>query len=116
MDGKIVNNWSLLGGRQGCEAHKRKRNRKKAFALRLCQTMGNGGQRLAMTDSQVAGRIVKSFVWRSRAPFRNRQAASSTLALGSRICWVQPDLRGREFRPFSNCATEMITLTIFATF
>src|SRR5437763_1902008 len=24
--------------------------------------------------------------------FRNRQAASSTLALGSKICWVQPDL------------------------
>ena len=39
-------------------------------------------------------------------PIRNRQAASSTLALGSKICWVQPDLRGREFRPFSNGAME----------
>jgi hypothetical protein len=29
---------------------------------------------------------------------------------------VQPDLRGREFRPFSNCAMEMITVTVFATF
>ena len=47
---------------------------------------------------------------------RNRQAAGSSPALGSKICWVQPDLRGREFRRFSKCAVEMITFTIFATF
>ena len=48
---------------------------------------------------------------------RNRQAASSTLALGSRICWSnRSDLRGRELRRFSKCAVEMITFTIFATF
>ena len=64
----------------------------------------------------------KSFIIKGRGssvveqPIRNRQVASSTLALGSKICWVQPDLRGREFRPFSNCAMEMITFTIFATF
>src|SRR6266576_2175722 len=64
----------------------------------------------------------KSFIIKGRGssvveqPIRNRQAASSTLALGSKICWVQPDLRGREFRRFSKCAVEMITFTIFATF
>jgi hypothetical protein len=34
---------------------------------------------------------------------RNRQAASSILALGSRICWVQPDLRERGFGPSNEC-------------
>jgi hypothetical protein len=51
IDGKIVNNWRLLSRHRRCEAHKRKENRKKTFALNLRQTMGNGGQRLAMTDS-----------------------------------------------------------------
>src|SRR6266576_1719814 len=44
-------NGSIVWRTNASSVPKRKEDRKKNFALNLRQTMGNGGQRLAMTDS-----------------------------------------------------------------
>ena len=51
LEGKMVNNLSLLRSERGCETLKRTENRKKTFAPNLRQTMGDDGQRQGMTDS-----------------------------------------------------------------
>jgi hypothetical protein len=51
LEGKMVNNQSLLSGERGCETLKRTENRKKTFAPNLRQTMGDDGQRQGMTDT-----------------------------------------------------------------